>query len=407
MKAPVLLPLVLLLLAVVTTTAESTTVRKSFGTGGIVSSRNKARRRIHHVVKPTISNCAFVVSTTRTHNTYRSGIRSTTTTTQPLARFAETSSSSSSPASAAVATTQPPPAPVHAVQIYPDADQVGAAVRAIVRTAAKQALEKRGHFALAIPGGSILKMLVGTGSSSQDDDDQLWTAQTTLAYVNHKCVAMDDVQTATHAKACNLFLKDWNTNCNILVLDGTNNGPQEATSYQDKLQALSPEILPRTTTGESVVLPVFDLALIGVGDDGHIGSLYPNRPEVLVGSNTTNNAKNTTMDESSSSLSMAIPWVLSVDMKSPPSITLSLPVLQSARQVVVAACGVSEKYPLGKSDAMERAICNPYETLQSFPAVGLRSQATWILDQAAASQLGPAYLQQQSSTSTSTSSQSS
>jgi 6-phosphogluconolactonase len=121
-------------------------------------------------------------------------------------------------------------------------------------------------------------------------------------------------------------------------------------------------------------LPIFDLALIGVGDDGHIGSLYPNREEVLVGSDGT-----------------SCPWVLPVEMKEPPSITLSLPVMQNARQIVVAACGVSDKYPQGKSAGMKRAVSATDETLQSFPAVGLRESATWVMDKAAASALGDEY----------------
>ena len=262
-----------------------------------------------------------------------------------------------------------PPAPMDAVQLYPTAEDVGAAVRQVVRTAARQAVQDRGHFALAIPGGSILKMLVGTGGN----DDADWTTHTTLAYVNHKCVAMDDAVQATHAKATSLFLNDW-TDCTTILLDGTDNGPAEAASYQTKLQAVSTDSLPRTETG----LPVFDLALIGVGDDGHVGSLYPNRDEVLVGSDV-------------SATSDGIPWVLSVDLKTPPSITLSLPVMATANQVVVAACGVSDKYPQGKSAGMQRAIANPKETLTSFPAVGLRARATWMLDEAAASKLGPPY----------------
>ena len=261
-----------------------------------------------------------------------------------------------------------PPAPVDAVQLYATAEDVGAAVRDVVRTAARQALKDRGHFALAIPGGSILKMLVGTGGN----DDADWTTHTTLAYVNHKCVAMDDAVQATHAKATSLFLHDWK-DCTTILLDGTDNGPAEAASYHTKLQAVSTDILPRTATG----LPLFDLALIGVGDDGHVGSLYPNRDEVLVGSDATSED--------------SIPWVLSVDMKTPPSITLSLPVMAHAKQVVVAACGVSDKYPQGKSAGMQRAIANPKETLTSFPAVGLRARATWMLDEAAASKLGPPY----------------
>ena len=150
-------------------------------------------------------------------------------------------------------------------------------------------------------------------------------------------------------------------------MDGTDNGEKEASSYEQKLKALSEDILPRDSDG----LPIFDLALIGVGDDGHVGSLYPNRDEVLVGKDG--------------------PWVLPVAMKSPPSITLSLPVMANAKKVVIAACGVSDKYPQGKSEGMRRAIVAEEETLETFPAVGLRSVATWVMDEAAASKLGDEY----------------
>jgi 6-phosphogluconolactonase len=82
--------------------------------------------------------------------------------------------------------------------------------------------------------------------------------------------------------------------------------------------------------------------------------------------------------------------VLPVEMKTPGSITLSLGVMSAARQVVVAACGVSDKYPQGKSTGMKRAIEGD-ETVSSFPAVGLRQAATWIIDRAAASQLSKGY----------------
>ena len=77
-------------------------------------------------------------------------------------------------------------------------------------------------------------------------------------------------------------------------------------------------------------------------------------------------------------------------MKVPGSITLSLPVMAAASEVVIAACGVSEKYPMGKSEAMARGIEGD-ETKSSFPAVGLRSVATWLLDKAAAAELSPDY----------------
>lgn len=256
------------------------------------------------------------------------------------------------------------------VRVLSDATAVGAEVRQMVETAAAQAIAARGHFYLAIPGGSILKMLAGCGAGAggggddEDDEDSTnaWTRFTTLAYVNHKCVSMEDTALATHAKARQLFLDDW-PGCHAIVLDGTADGPAEAAAYQQKLEQLAN--LPRNEDG----FPVFDLALIGVGDDGHVGSLYPNREEVL--------------DTQA--------WVLPVTLKDPPSITLSLPVMTAAQQVVVAACGVSDKYPQGKSDAMRRAIVDTTETLTTFPAVGLRDKATWVLDEAAASKLGVEY----------------
>jgi 6-phosphogluconolactonase len=247
---------------------------------------------------------------------------------------------------------------VDQVVVLPDAAAVGNKIRDIVVSAATKAIAERGSFALAIPGGSILKMLVG------EDIVGDWTSKTTIAYVNHKCVDMADANLATHAKAMSLFMGKWE-GCNPIVLDGTNDGVAEAASYERQLKALSETVLPRDANG----LPVFDLALIGVGDDGHIGSLYPGREEVL---------------ETEA-------WVIPVAMKSPPSISLSLPVMANAKQVVVAACGVSDKYPQGKSAGMQRAVVAEGETLKTFPAVGLRSMATWVMDEAAASKLGDAY----------------
>jgi 6-phosphogluconolactonase len=290
----------------------------------------------------------------------------------PMTSLQSCRSSFAVPSSALKASllASPPKTPVQQVVVLKDANAVGQEIRRIVVECAKHAIAERGHFALAIPGGSILKMLVGDMQDYDIDMDD-WTSKTTIAYVNHKCVAMDDASLATHAKAKTLFLDKWK-GCHTIILDGTADGQAEAMSYQAKMQALSTDILPRSSSKENGAgLPIFDLALIGVGDDGHIGSLYPNRDEVLV-------------DEQG-------PWVLAVPMKSPPSITLSLPVMVNAKKVVVAACGVSDKYPQGKSVGMQRAVCAENETLQTFPAVGLRSVATWVMDEAAASKLDSEY----------------
>jgi len=93
---------------------------------------------------------------------------------------------------------------------------------------------------------------------------------------------------------------------NIISLDGTSDGEQEAVNYEKKMKSIPEEILPRDSDG----FPVFDLALVGVGDDGHIGSLYPNRGEIDV---------------------VDGPWIVPAFMKDPPSISLTLPVMQRAK----------------------------------------------------------------------------
>uniref|UniRef100_A0A7S2BMB5 Glucosamine/galactosamine-6-phosphate isomerase domain-containing protein n=1 Tax=Florenciella parvula TaxID=236787 RepID=A0A7S2BMB5_9STRA len=249
-----------------------------------------------------------------------------------------------------------PPADASSVFVLPDATAVGVSVFDCVDEAAEAAIAEKGHFLLGIPGGSILKMLAGTAPS--------WASKTTVAYVNHKCVDMGDEKLATHAKACKLFLDDWE-GINVITLGGSGDSAAEAASYEKAMRDDS-----NIPTDPETGLPVFDMMLVGVGDDGHVGSLYPDRDEVLVSGGDQ--------------------WVLPVDMKTPGSITLSLPVMAGAKEVVIAACGVSDKYPQGKSAGMVRAI-EGLETLVSFPASGLRGKSVWILDEAAASKLSPAY----------------
>ena len=169
-------------------------------------------------------------------------------------------------------------------------------------------------------------MLAGTAPS--------WASKTTVAYVNHKCVDMGDEQLATHAKACKLFLDDW-AGINVITLGGSGDSAAEAAAYEKAMRD-DPNIPTDPETG----LPVFDMMLVGVGDDGHVGSLvsggtgaaapqirthpfplpsarfppqpppvppprkYPDREEVLVSGGDQ--------------------WVLPVDMKTPGSISLSL-----------------------------------------------------------------------------------
>ena len=240
-------------------------------------------------------------------------------------------------------------APAKRVHILPTEDDVTAAVHKIVESCAQEAIASRGHFALAIPGGSVLKVLSTLDPSSE------WVAKTTLAFVNHKCVPVDDLKTSIEAQARNKFLDRWGLT-DVVSLGGTNDAEKEAAEYESKMKSIPESKLPRDGDG----FPVFDLALVGVGDDGHIGSLYPNRSEIEV---------------------VDGPWTVAAKMKDPPSISLTLPVMQRAKKTVISAAGKSEKYPKGKAAAMRLAIADENVTPKDFPASALRDYAVWILDE--------------------------
>lgn len=190
-------------------------------------------------------------------------------------------------------------------------------------------------------------------------------AKVSVAYVNHKCAAVNDARSSTHAKACKLFLDDWiGAGAMVIEPPGALSGEAAAAEYGARLNAIPELILPRVDG-----LPQFDMIVTDLGFDGRIGSLHPYRSEVLA----------------------TAPWILSVGEESPESITFSLPVILACREVVVVACGSAEKDPASKADALARALEGPMETPRTLPASAVRGCASWIVDKAAASKLSLLY----------------
>jgi 6-phosphogluconolactonase len=120
---------------------------------------------------------------------------------------------------------------------------------------------------------------------------------------------------------------------------------------------------------EGRALPHFDLLLLGVGDDGHTASLFPGKPAL--------NERDALV-------------VASPPGRLPPQIdrvTLTLPVLNAARQVVFMATGP------GKRDIVTRILAGVDATDgELLPAQRVRpadGTLIWIIDQAAAGEDDP------------------
>jgi len=102
--------------------------------------------------------------------------------------------------------------------------------------------------------------------------------------------------------------------------------------------------------------PLFDLVLLGIGEDGHTASLFPGQPA---------------LDETQR-------WVVAVvGVKTEARITLTFPALDSARDVIFLAVGAKKRDVVQRARGGDRAL----------PSARIKPLGTlrWFVDRAAAS----------------------
>ena len=86
---------------------------------------------------------------------------------------------------------------------------------------------------------------------------------------------MDDAKASlsTHAKARAGFLDAGWDGVDVLNLGGSSDAVAEACRYAELLElATQQNLLPVAATASGETIPVFDMMVIGVGDDGHVGT---------------------------------------------------------------------------------------------------------------------------------------
>jgi len=233
--------------------------------------------------------------------------------------------------------------------VYKTKDDLALALCSEIISEGTDAIASRGKFCIAVPGGSVLQMLAKL--TTMPEAKSLDWSKVFLYYVNHKLVAPDDPD-STHKKAEALFIKDLGlplANVAQILNDGSSNLEAVAKDYQKQIAKNVKQVGG---------LPYFDYMLLGMGADGHIGSLYPataQNKQILADSYTFH--------------------VLPVEKKIPGSITFSLPVMNAAREVRIVVTGED------KMEAVMTGIKRK-EVLHKFPAVGIE-QPKWMMDVAA------------------------
>jgi 6-phosphogluconolactonase len=138
-----------------------------------------------------------------------------------------------------------------------------------------------------------------------------------------------------------------------------------AVAYADELAQFAPA--DRSETGP---WPTFDICFLGVGPDGHIASLFPDRPEIQITDRATVPVRDSP--------------------KPPPErVSLTRPVINSSKRVWMVLAGTDKASALGLALAGASYV--------SVPAAGAKGRRRTVLfvDEAAAAQVPPQLIDRQ------------
>lgn len=233
--------------------------------------------------------------------------------------------------------------------IFQTTPQLGQAAAEHVAYLSEQAIAKRGRFTVAISGGSLPKLLFSPMMDEPLRSEIDWS-KWHIFWADERCVPLTDSESNYRLTREYLFDHVDIPPSQIIPIDDTLDPVAAAADYQNKVaQIFNPP------PGQP---PRFDLILLGMGEDGHTASLFPNHPLL----------RETKL------------WVAPIldSPKPPPArITLTVPVINNARQIIFMATG------MGKIQALTTIIKGnsnlPAELIQ--PTDG---ELHWFVDNAAA-----------------------
>jgi 6-phosphogluconolactonase len=139
-------------------------------------------------------------------------------------------------------------------------------------------------------------------------------------------------------------------------------GRPEALERVHRIEAEAAELELAARAYAELLPDPLDLLLLGLGEDGHTASLFPG--SAVLGERNARVA------------------VVSGPKPPNPRLTVTPPVIESAREILVLVSGA------GKAEALARALSGPLDVV-AVPAQLARA-GTWIVDAAAAAGLGHA-----------------
>ncbi|KAL0299732.1 UNVERIFIED_CONTAM: putative 6-phosphogluconolactonase 4, chloroplastic [Sesamum radiatum] len=214
-------------------------------------------------------------------------------------------------------------------------------------------IKEKGSFSVVLSGGTLihtLRKLLETPYSTTIN----WS-KWLIFWVDERVVPLDDP-----LSNYKLALDGADPRSSIFPITYKKSPAEVAVDYEVRLKTLvEDKIIPLSATG----FPKFDLILLGIGPDGHIASLFPNRPQRY-------------------EKKRWITFITNSPKPPPPRITFTFPVINSASDIAMVVTDKEEAYAV--SVALGYAVVSP--TLPC-AEVKAKNELTWFLDKEAASKL--------------------
>jgi 6-phosphogluconolactonase len=238
------------------------------------------------------------------------------------------------------------------IVIEADAIRLAKKGAAIFYQCAKDSIERKGRFSVAVSGGSTPRAMHRLLGQEPYLFEINWQ-RTDIFWVDERLVPLDDPASNFGAAKTDWLDKIPIPANQVHPMPGQRQPEIGAAEYQTELEKYFHDRQRK--------FPIFDLIFLGIGTDGHTASLFPG-----------DTAAQTT-DK----------WVLVVKGGNPDvfRLTLTLPVLNHARSICFMISGDS------KAPIMKTVLLNPEVRLPAQLVRPLNGKLLWFLDEAAASLL--------------------
>jgi len=235
------------------------------------------------------------------------------------------------------------------IRVFPDVHELSHAAADAFRALADTAVSERGRFAVALSGGSTPKELY-TILGNKPYSDQIDWERVHLFWADERCVPPEHDDSNFRFARELLISGVPIPGGNVHRIRGEAGAENAAAAYEQDLKAYF----------GNGGWPVFDLVILGMGEDGHTASLFPGSFRAVENDR------------------QAAPVFLGTQKKD--RVTLTLPVLNHARQVLFLVSGVSKRKIIrsilqdGNPDGLPAGLVQP-----------VKGNCTWFLDENAAS----------------------